>query len=80
MTVKVKLNPAGIKDILKSGEVLKDLATRAVAIADAAGPGFETDLDVGSTRARASVRTTDEESRKAEAQDRALTRAIDAGR
>jgi hypothetical protein len=77
---KLKLNPAGVKELLKSEGVLADLADRADAIAEAAGPGFESDWERGPNRARASVRTTDFESRKAEAKDRALTRAIDAGR
>lgn len=77
---KLKLNPAGVKELLKSSGVLADLADRAGAIADAAGPGFEADSDVGTNRARASVRTVDYEARKAEAKERALTRAIDAGR
>lgn len=77
---KLKLNQAGVRELLKSEGVLADLADRADAIAAAAGDGFESDWERGPKRARASVRTTDYESRKAEAQARALTRAIDAGR
>ncbi|MGV9364522.1 hypothetical protein [Amycolatopsis sp. NPDC003731] len=78
--VTLKLNSAGVVELLKSEGVLSDLADRADAIAAAAGPGFESDWERGPKRARASVRTTDYESRLAEARERALTRAIDAGR
>lgn len=77
---KLTLNSAGVAELLKSAAVRADLEGRARAIASAAGEGFEADSEVGSKRARASVRTTDFASRKAEAQDRALTRAVDAGR
>lgn len=80
MAVKIKLFHKGVTDILKSEGVLKDLADRAEAIEKAAGPGFEADWAIGSKRARASVRTIDDEGGKAEAENRALTRALDAGR
>lgn len=79
-TVRVELNKRGVAELLKSSEVQADLERRAQAIADAAGPGMEVETRVGATRARASVVTATAEAMRAEAEDRALTRAIDAGR
>jgi hypothetical protein len=82
---KLKLNSDGVALLLNSPNVRADLERRANAIASAAisasgEPGFEVDSQVGENRARASVRTTEFGAMKAEARDRALTRAIDAGR
>jgi hypothetical protein len=78
--VRIEMNSAGFRALLRSQPVLDDLARRADAIAAAAGEGFEADARVGANRARASVRTATAEARRAEAVDKALTSAIDAGR
>lgn len=78
--IKVKINSAGAEAILKSDEVLADLERRAKAIAAAAGDGFETSSMVGQSRARAGVGTGTREAMRSEAEDRSLTRALDAGR
>lgn len=80
MTVKVELNRTNVRALLRSGPVQSDLQRRANAIARAAGEGMEVDSGTGPNRARASVRTGTREAMEAEARDRALTRAIDAGR
>lgn len=80
MPPKVRLNRKGVRELLRSREVLSDLERRANAIAAAAGEGMEVDSEVGRNRARASVRTATREAVLAEAQQRALTRALDAGR
>lgn len=78
--VRIVVNRNGVRDLLRSPEVHNDLRERAEKIARAAGDGFEADSEVGRNRARASVRTTTRKAREAEATQRALTRAIDAGR
>lgn len=78
--VRIELNTSGVGDLLRSGEVLDDLERRARAIASAAGPGMEASAQVGRTRARASVITGDLDAMRAEATDRSLTHAVDAGR
>lgn len=78
--VRIEMNPAGFQEILKSAGVQADLERRAEAIANAAGDGMDVDVRVGRTRARASVRTGTPEAMRAEARDKTLTRAIDAGR
>jgi len=80
MRAQIELNSQGVRDLLRSPEIRGDLERRAGAIARTAGPGFVADSTVGPNRARASVGTTDIESMRAEAEDRTLTRAIDAGR
>lgn len=78
--VRLELNRAGMAALLKSEEVQADLRRRAQAIAAAAGEGMDVDVRVGATRARASVRTGTDEARRAEATDKTLTAALDAGR
>jgi hypothetical protein len=78
--VRIKLNSAGIRQLLRSSEMEADLRRRAERIAATAGEGFEASSMVGPNRARASVITTTYEAMAAEAQERRLTRAIDAGR
>lgn len=79
-SVRIELNRDGVRELLRSQEVRDDLVRRARAIATAAGEGMEVDSQVGKHRARASVRTATDEAMRAEASDRALTRALDAGR
>jgi len=82
--VVVKLNKKEVRRLLR-GEgkyegVQADLERRAAAIAARAGEGFEHETAAGRNRARAAVWTATAEAARAEAEDRALTRAIDAGR
>lgn len=78
--VKIKLNNAAMRQLLRSEEVQNDLGDRADNIAMAAGPGMEVEVKTGRTRARAMVWTGDFDAIRAEATDRVLTQAIDAGR
>lgn len=78
--VTVKINRAGVRALLTGPEMQADLARRAAAIAEAAGEGMVADAGVTGSRARAAVITQSVEAMRAEAEDRALTRALDAGR
>ena len=81
--VRIEFLSEGFREVLNSHEVEAELLRRAQRIANAAGPGFEASVYQGSFgggRHVASVRTTDHESRLAEAEDKALSHAIDAGR
>lgn len=80
MAVRIKLNSAGIRKLLRSDDVRHDLERRAEAIAAAAGKGMEADSQTGTNRASATVWTDTPGAMSAEARSRALTRAIDAGR
>lgn len=79
-TIRIEVNSAGIQALLKSDEVQDLLRSKAERIAAAAGEGFEVSSRIGATRARASVITATRAARLAEATDRTLTSAIDAGR
>ena len=78
--VRIELDHKGISKLLNSEPVRADLQRRAERIAAAAGPGFEVESWKGFDRAHATVRSATPAARRAEAEHRALTRALDAGR
>lgn len=78
--IDFELDSKGIRDILRSEDVRKDLHARAQRIAASAGPGMVAASTIGRRRALARVYTGTTEARLAEAKGRKLTRAIDAGR
>lgn len=80
MPFVLKINKAGIRELLKSPAIQADLERRAQQIAAAAGPGMEVSTQQGENRARATVITATTEARAAEANNRSLTAALDAGR
>lgn len=77
----IDLNEAGVRKLLNSEVVRREMVRRAQRIAEAAGgaPDFKV-LTGTSDRAIAVAITATREGRRAEAEHRALTRAIDAGR
>lgn len=82
-SIRIELNRPGVGHLLKGPEIQADLARRAAAIAAAAGAAggtFGHNVRVSGSRARAIVFTEDFLAMEDEATDRALTRAIDAGR
>lgn len=79
-SVRVKLNRAGVVKLLHSAETTADLERRGDRIAAAAGPGHRVDVERNRDRAVVFVTTDTREAREAEAEQRKLTRAIDAGR
>jgi tRNA A37 threonylcarbamoyltransferase TsaD len=76
----IKFRGDVIAELLKSVPVQQDLRRRADRIAAAAGPGMQASVQVGRNRARGSVITVTQQARENEARNRALTRALDAGR
>jgi hypothetical protein len=80
MALRIELNRAGVRDILRSPGVLADLERRAQAVAAAAGPGHTVDTGVGPNRARAAVYTDTFEAMWEEARNRNLSRAFGAAR
>lgn len=82
--VKVQLNPAGMRALLRDPSVT-DLERRGRAIAARAdsslsAPGHSVDVHIGSNRARVIVKAETREARAAEASRRNLAFAVDAGR
>lgn len=78
--VRVVLNSQAVRALLRSPEMQQDLERRARRIASAAGEGHRVEAGAGRNRARAVVITETREAMRAEATDRNLTRAVDAGR
>jgi hypothetical protein len=77
---RIEVDHAGVEALLRSPEVKRDLERRAAAIAAAAGEGMASRTYQGRDRIRAVVWTQTNAARRAEAQNRALLRALDAGR
>ena len=77
---KVKMNPRGAIAILKGNSVRADIQRRADAVAARAGDGFESGVIYGRTRVLGRVHAVTPDAMRAEAKDRALTRALDAAR
>jgi len=79
---QLELHPEGFNEARKSAALQANLRSRAQKIAEAAGgaPDYEVIDSPSGTRARVVVRTATPEARKAEATNRTLTRALDAGR
>lgn len=80
MALRIKLNPAGVRALLRSPEVQADLLKRGARIASAAGPDHEVETTLGRNRARVTVRTTSDAAAIAEQAHKTLTDAIDKGR
>lgn len=80
---KIEWNEAGFVALLTSGGVRADVERRANAVAAAAGDGFEAHVYVGGYgggRVIGSVWTVSMAGSLAEAEDKALSTAVDAGR
>jgi hypothetical protein len=76
----VRLNTRGVNQIMKSAGVQAELDRRAKLIADAAGPGFTSVSNPHRWVARAFAQTASLYGMRAEAKDRRLSRALEAGR
>lgn len=78
--MRIKVNRDAIRKLLASQEVADNLTPRGERIAAAAGDGFEATTSKNRDRVVVFVTATTTEAKRAEAEDRALTRVIDAGR
>ena len=77
---KLVLNKKAFVELMKSGEMQRDLMRRARKVKAAAGEGFEESVFVGKNRARASVITGTYAARRKQSKDNILQRALYAGR
>jgi hypothetical protein len=77
---RIEWNAAEMNKLARLPELEAALRKSVDRIADAAGEGFEAEVYQGRDRVRGSVRSTTFKAHKAEAEDRALTRAFDRGR
>lgn len=79
-SMRIEINRAGVIALLNDPKVSADLTSRGHRIAAAAGEGVAVETTSNRDRAVAFVRTETFEAKRAEAEHRTLTRAIDAGR
>lgn len=81
MLERVEINDEAARELLKSAPIKADLKRRADRIAAAAGVGqWDVTESNSRSRARVSVGTGDYKAREAEATNRVLLRALEAGR
>ncbi len=78
--VKIVMINAGFNAVRRSEGVRADLLARAEKIRDAAGEGFAVIQTDNPSRSGALVVANTNAARRAEATDKVLTKAIDAGR
>jgi hypothetical protein len=78
--VRLVLDSKAIEKILSSPEMARELKRRGDAVARAAGSGMRSNVVQTGDRKRVNVWTGTAAAKKAEAENRALTRALDAAR
>ncbi|MFJ2470528.1 hypothetical protein [Glutamicibacter sp. NPDC087583] len=78
--IRVELNHAGIRNLARSAGMQNSMVGVAEKVAATAGPGFIVKRGMSRNRARAAVVASNLEAIQAEQNDRALTRAISAGK
>lgn len=78
--VEIRINRAGIVELLKDPGVQADLRRRGERVAAAAGPGHRVESAVGKKRARSAVIIDDWRAARNEAKNRTLTTAFGAAR
>lgn len=74
--VRIKLNRAGVGQLLKSAEMQSVLSERATAIRQRAGAGYEQDVHVGKTRANAMVKATTHKAMRDNMKNNTLLKAV----
>lgn len=77
---KIVFHYAGFNAVRKSAGVVADITQRAQRIAATVGPGAEVTITQTPSRVRATIYTDTVEAKTAEAEDKTLSSAIDAGR
>lgn len=74
--VRIKLNRAAVRALMKSPEMREILAEQAQAIAGRCGDGYETRVGTAETRAIATVYPADAAARRANHKNNTLERAL----
>lgn len=79
-SVRIKLDHAGIQELLNSSELAQVCEEKAQQISATAGDGFEVGEERHGSRVWFTVYTESEEAKAAEAESHALSRAVSACR
>lgn len=74
--VRIKLNRAGVGQLLKSAEMQSVLSEHATAIRQRAGDGYEQDIHVGKTRANAMIKATTNKAMRDNMKNNTLLKAV----
>lgn len=74
--VRIKLNRAGVGQLLKSAEMQSVLSEHATAIRQRAGDGYEQDVHIGKTRANAMVKATTNKAMRDNMKNNTLLKAV----
>lgn len=74
--VRIKLNRAGVGQLLKSEEMQAVLSEHATAIRQRAGDGYEQDVHVGKTRANAMVKAATHKAMRDNMKNNTLLKAV----
>lgn len=74
--VEVTLNPAGVRDLLRSKEIQSIVKKHADAIQRRAGDGYETSTFVGKNRCNASVKAKTSKARRDNLKNNTLLKAV----
>lgn len=74
--VKIKLNSAGVRSLLKSTEMQGVLTEHATAIRQRTGDGYEQDIHVGQNRANAMVKATTYKAKRDNLKNNTLLKAV----
>ena len=74
--MKVKLNKAGVRDVLRSGEVMAALEAEANSRANSAGSGYGVNTYVGKNRCNAEVRAETREAIRDNLKNNTLARLL----
>lgn len=73
---KVTLNRAGVKQLMQSEEMQALLTSKASAIRNRCGPGYEQDIFVGKNRANAKISAETAEARKDNSENNTILKAV----
>lgn len=74
--LKIKLNGAGVRELLQSPEMQKELTKHATAIRQRAGDGYEQDIFIGKNRANAMVSAESAKARRQNMKNNTLLKAV----
>lgn len=76
MLKKFELNTSGVNKLMKSTEMQSLLTQKAKAVAAKCGPGYETDIYIGKTRANASIGPKTKKAKRDNHKNNTLLKAI----
>lgn len=74
--LEFKLNPAGVRELLKSPEMMSGVEGLARAAAAKLGSGYEVTTHTGSNRVNAEVATADARSRRDNSKHNSILKAV----